>query len=67
MSLLRSMGCRLKDLRELASAKIGAMAPGSSTRLGILRKGEQKFLTLTLGQLPGERQAQVGFMGSENE
>ena len=57
-------GVQVKDSRDLAR-KIGAMAPGSSTRLGILRKGEQKFLTLTLGQLPGERQAQVGFMGSE--
>jgi serine protease Do len=33
------------------------MAPGSSVKLSVRRKGEDKTLTLTLGKMPEERQA----------
>jgi serine protease Do len=49
-------GQPVKDARELAR-RIGAMAPGTSVKLTILRKGDEKTLTLTLGELPKERQA----------
>jgi serine protease Do len=44
-------GAPLKDSRELAR-KIGSMAPGSSVNLSIVRNGENKTLTLTLGEAP---------------
>jgi serine protease Do len=49
-------GTAVKDSRDLA-LKIGMMAPGSSVKLDILHKGEAKAVTLTLGQMPNERQA----------
>jgi serine protease Do len=48
-------GTPLKDSRELAR-KMGMIAPGSSVKLDILRKGEMKTVTLTLGQMPNEQQ-----------
>ncbi|HLN11300.1 MAG TPA: Do family serine endopeptidase [Xanthobacteraceae bacterium] len=52
-------GQPVKDARELAR-RIGAMAPGTSVKLAISRKGEEKTLTLTLGELPKEqRQARA--------
>src|SRR5439155_8545953 len=55
-------GVPVKGSREL-SRKIGMMAPNSSVKLSILRKGEEKTLTLTLGEMPSERQA----LASEQE
>jgi serine protease Do len=49
-------GDAIKDSRDLAK-RIGAMAPGSSVKLSVRRKGEDKTLTLTLGKMPEERQA----------
>ena len=49
-------GTPVKDARALARM-IGAMAPKSSVKLDILRKGESKSLTVTLAQMPNERQA----------
>jgi serine protease Do len=51
-------GAAIKDAHELAR-KIGAMAPGTSVKLGVMRNGEQKTMTLTLGELPDQRQAQA--------
>ncbi|HXN43569.1 MAG TPA: Do family serine endopeptidase [Xanthobacteraceae bacterium] len=51
-------GRPVKNARELAR-KIGSMAPGTSVKLGIWRKGEEKQLTLTLGELPNTRQARA--------
>ncbi len=48
----------IKDPRELAQ-KIGGMAPGTSVTLSVLRNGEPKDLTVTLGTMPAERQAQA--------
>jgi serine protease Do len=36
------------------------MAPGTSVTLSVLRKGEAKTVSLTLGQLPDQRQANAG-------
>ena len=36
------------------------MAPGSSVKLDILHKGEAKTLTLALGEMPNDRQANAG-------
>jgi len=52
-------GETVKDARDLAR-KIGAMAPGSSVKLDVVRKGETKTLSMTLGQVPQERQARAG-------
>ena len=46
----------VRDARELARV-IGGMAPNTSIKLGVIRQGEEKTLTLTLGELPKERQA----------
>ena len=51
-------GAAIKDSRDLAR-RVGTMAPGTSVKLDILRKGEQKTVTLTLGKLPDERQAKA--------
>src|SRR6476661_916994 len=39
------------DARDLAR-KIGGMAPGATVKLGVLRAGSEKMLSLTLGELP---------------
>jgi serine protease Do len=57
-------GVQIKNAHELAR-KVGATAPGTAVKLGILRNSEQKTVTLTLGQLPDERQAQAGSSASE--
>jgi serine protease Do len=49
-------GAPVKDAHMLAR-KIGTMAPGTSVKLGVLRNGSEKTVTLTLGTLPDERQA----------
>ena len=46
----------MKDSRDLAR-NISMMAPGSSVKLDILHKGETKTLTLALGEMPNDRQA----------
>ena len=49
-------GEAVKDAHDLAR-KIGAMAPGTTLKLGVVRKGEKKTVSLALGELPRERQA----------
>ncbi len=49
-------GTPLKDARELART-IGTMEPNSAVKLEILRKGESRTLTVTLGRMPDEQQA----------
>jgi serine protease Do len=51
-------GTPAKDARDLAR-KIAMMAPNTSVKMDILRKGEAKILTLTLGEMPNEPQAQA--------
>jgi serine protease Do len=48
-------GTPVKDARDLART-IGMMAPDSSVKLDLIRQGEQKTVSLTLGQEPNETQ-----------
>jgi serine protease Do len=52
-------GTAVKDSRDLART-IGMMAPGSSVKLDTLHKGEAKPVTLTLGEMPNDHQANAG-------
>jgi serine protease Do len=52
-------GEAVNDARTLAR-RISAMAPGTSVKLGMIRNGREETLTLTLGELPKERQARAG-------
>jgi len=49
-------GTTIKDSRDLART-IATLAPGTSVKLDIFRKGDSKTVTLTLGELPNEQQA----------
>jgi serine protease Do len=52
-------GKTVKDARDLAK-RIGAMAPGTSVKLEIMRDGKSQAFSLTLGELPKEqRQAKA--------
>jgi serine protease Do len=51
-------GAPVKDARSLART-ISALAPGTSVRLGVLHNGKEETKTLTLGELPKERQARA--------
>jgi serine protease Do len=46
------------DARDLAR-KIGGMPPNTAVKLGILRKGDQKTITVKLGELPNARDARA--------
>ncbi len=46
-------GDMVEDARTLAR-RIGALAPGTSVKLGIVRNGREDNITLTLGELPRE-------------
>ncbi|MCA6114644.1 trypsin-like peptidase domain-containing protein [Bradyrhizobium sp. WSM 1738] len=49
-------GESVKNANELTK-KVGAMAPGSSTQLTVLRQGKESSLSVTLGQQPNEPDA----------
>src|SRR5579875_2568914 len=49
-------GNAVKDSRDLAK-RIGSMAPGTKINLTLLHNGEEKNISLTLGQLPNQKQA----------
>jgi serine protease Do len=49
-------GTDVADARDLAR-RIGTMAPGTTVKLGLVRQGQDKTVTLTLGTLPNEHQA----------
>jgi serine protease Do len=51
-------GNPVRDARELART-IGTMSPGTSVKLTLLRKGAEQTVTLTLGELPNQREARV--------
>ena len=58
----------IKDARDLAK-KIGGMAPGTNVKLGVISKGAEKTVNITLGQLPREQQearAATGESGSSH-
>jgi serine protease Do len=48
----------VKDARDLART-IGMMAPDTSAKLDIIRKGEPRNITVTLAQVPNEQQARA--------
>jgi serine protease Do len=58
-------GNAVKDYAMLAR-KVSSMPPGTSVKLGILHNGSEKTVTLTLGTLPDERQANAAPRGSDN-
>ena len=49
-------GTPIKDSRDLAQ-KVAMLAPRSSAKLDIVRKGESKTITVTLGEMPNQQQA----------
>ncbi len=51
-------GTPIKNARDLART-VGMMAPDTTIKLDILRKGEAKTVTLTLGKMPNEQQAKA--------
>jgi serine protease Do len=51
-------GQDIKNAREL-SRRIGGMAPNTTVKLGIIRKGAEKTIDLTLGELPNAREARA--------
>jgi serine protease Do len=51
-------GNAFKDARDLAK-QIGAMASGSAVKLAVWRKGEEKSISLTVGEFPKEREARA--------
>jgi serine protease Do len=58
-------GRPVKDARDLAK-RIGAMAPGSSVKLDVFRKGSHQTLTFVLGELPKD-QKQARAKAEEHE
>jgi serine protease Do len=59
-------GKPVTDARDLAR-KVGGLAPGATVKLDIVRKGEQKTVSLTLGTLPNARDARAERMPKERE
>jgi serine protease Do len=55
----------VKDARDLAK-QIGTMAPDSTIKLVLLRQGEEKTISVTLGELPKEGQARARVEDHEN-
>jgi serine protease Do len=52
-------GETVKDARELAK-KIGALAPGATAKLGVLSKGKDKTVNVTLADYPKDQTARAG-------
>jgi serine protease Do len=60
-------GTAVKDANALVR-KISAMAPGTSVHLGVLQNGSEKSVTLTLGALPDQHQANAnGSQGNSEQ
>lgn len=57
-------GTNVKDSGDLAR-RVAMMAPGSEVHLAVLRNGEQKNLTLTLGKASDQQQARADTGDSE--
>src|SRR6266851_5236550 len=51
-------GNPVSNARDLAR-RISSLAPGASVKLGVFRNGKEEQLSLTLGELPKERQARA--------
>jgi serine protease Do len=59
-------GEAVNDARTLAK-RISALAPGTSVKLGVVRNGREEALTLTLGELPPQRQARANVEEKDNQ
>jgi serine protease Do len=57
-------GNPVTDARDLAK-KIGSMSPGNSVKLGVIEKGTEKTVNLTLGELPPQREAKADAQDNE--
>jgi len=51
-------GTAVNNARDLAR-QIGSMAPGATVKLNVWRKGEDKTISLTLGELPNQKEAKA--------
>ena len=51
-------GIKVKDARELARM-VGMLAPKTEVKLDIIRQGQEKTLTVTLGEMPKDRLAKA--------
>ncbi|MGJ4901153.1 Do family serine endopeptidase [Bradyrhizobium sp. HKCCYLS2058] len=58
-------GEAIKDSRALAG-RISAMAPGSSAKLDILRKGESRTIAVTLANMPNQQEKQASSDDHDN-
>jgi serine protease Do len=59
-------GADVKDARDLAK-RIAAMAPGAAVKLDVIRKGANKTFTVTLGELPKQREARADIGGHDEQ
>ncbi|HTC04374.1 MAG TPA: Do family serine endopeptidase [Xanthobacteraceae bacterium] len=57
-------GSPVKDARDLART-IGTMAPDATVKLDLIRGGQAKTISLTLGQMPDQQQANADTGNSE--
>jgi serine protease Do len=57
-------GEAVKDARDLAK-KVGALTPGATARLGVVSKGKEKTVAVTLGDYPKDQTARAGSSGKE--
>lgn len=57
-------GEEVRDARDLAK-RIGGMRPDQTVEIGIWRDGERKSLRLTLGTMPGVKEARAAFDNDE--
>jgi serine protease Do len=51
-------GVAVKDAKDLAR-QIGAIAPGSSVKITLWHKGQEKNVSLALGEMPNQREARA--------
>jgi len=58
-------GNPVKDARDLAR-QIGALAPGATVKLTVWRKGEEKIVSLALGDLAGQRDQRASNEGKDS-
>jgi serine protease Do len=56
-------GNPVKDARDLAR-QIGSLTPGSTAKLTVWRKGEEKTFSISLGELPNQREARANMPDS---
>jgi serine protease Do len=58
-------GTAVKDARDLAK-QIGSMSPGTTAKLTVWRNGEDKSISLTLGEPPKDREARAAASNSSS-